>query len=423
MSEEWELSESERASAREGITNAIRSLAELKGVKIPEELALGKGHKAEEKAFTAARVDSVTTTGRRPDVDTLQIYARKAGRLVMQAVEEIERGEAGEQATTVKDVIDLCDGNREFVTGETAKEAFSAILNPADNASPVPVKKIRLSTKSFGEDAAKVAGKVFSICRDTLTDLDLSDVIAGRPEAEAMKALKCLSEAVECLSLKALDLSDNALGEKGIRAFSTALTSQKTLESIAFRNIGCSVNACKAIGELLGCRETLKKIHLYNNMSDDEGAIAIANLIRSMPKIEDFMMVSSRVKQVGGQTLAGAFMGKNLVSLDLHDNILGPETAQALVPFLQSQHHLKNLNLSETCLEDEGVELIANSLMSSAASLESLGLAANDITVESCASLVKCLANKVHLRAIDIKENELGDRGALMFSTILKAKE
>ncbi len=284
------------------------------------------------------------------------------------------------------------------------------------------VRKIRLSTKSFGVDAAEVAAEAFAACRNTLVDLDLSDVIAGRPEDEAMKALKCLCDSVECLKLKSLDLSDNALGEKGIVACSTALTSQKELESIAFRNIGCSVAACKAILNLLGCKETLRRIHLYNNMSDDEGAFAIASLIEQLPKLEDFMMVSSRVKQDGGQALARTLVGKTLVSLDLHDNILGPETAGALVNVLQGQHHLKHLNLSETCLEDEGVELIANSLMKSAAKLESLGLAANDITVSSCPSIVKCLASKPELRSLDIKENELGDRGALLLSTILQSK-
>ena len=54
------------------------------------------------------------------------------------------------------------------------------------------VRKVRLSTKSFGVDAAEVAAEAFAACRNTLVDLDLSEVIAGRPEDEAMKALKCL---------------------------------------------------------------------------------------------------------------------------------------------------------------------------------------------------------------------------------------
>ena len=373
------------------------------------------------QAYTAAKVDSRTTTGRRPDFETVQIYARKAGMLVVNAVESIERGDGEEKAGNGKDVdtLDLCDGNREFVTAETARELFEPIINSASKSA---VRKIRLSTKSFGVEAAQVAADAFAACKDTLVDLDLSDVIAGRPEDEAMKALKCLCDAVAPLKLAALNLSDNALGEKGIVACSTALTTQNTLRKISFRNIGCSVAACKAIANLLSSRPTLETLHLYNNMSDDEGAFAIAGLIEACPKIQDFMMVSSRVKQMGGQRLAKALVGKNLVSLDLHDNILGAETAGALAECLKNQPTLKHLNLSEACLEDEGVSLLAAALMQAAPALESLGLAANDITPESCPGLARCLATKSALRALDLKENELGDRGALLLASVLSSK-
>ena len=52
MEGEWELSESARASARDGLTNSIRSLTELKGVKIQEETALEKAKTVEEKVRT-----------------------------------------------------------------------------------------------------------------------------------------------------------------------------------------------------------------------------------------------------------------------------------------------------------------------------------------------------------------------------------
>ncbi len=408
---QWELPASARSSAREGLMHSVRSLCELKGVKVAEEAALETGRKIEEKAYTAAQVDSRTTTGRRPDAETVQIYARKAGRLVVDAVESIEKGggasaakEAGAGAGASTEFLDLCDGNREFVTAQTAREIFAPILSVQDPSAQT-VKKIKLSTKSFGVDAAEVAAEAFAACRETLEDLDLSDVIAGRPEAEAMKSLKCLCDSVAGLSLKALDLSDNALGEKGIVACSTALTTQKTLESIAFRNIGCSVAACKAINNLLACKATLKKLHLYNNMSDDEGAFAIANLIESTPNIEDFMMVSSRVKQEGGQRLAQVLTGKPLVSLDLHDNILGAETAQALAQTLKDQPRLKHLNLSEACLEDEGAIFVCQGLFQNCPELETVSLAANDISDNAVNALAQGLAGKPKLRAVSLEEN------------------
>ena len=76
--------------------------------------------------------------------------------------------------------------------------------------------------------------------------------------------------------------------------------------------MGCSPFACAAIAELLCNPGELRKLHLFNNMSDDAGAQAIAALVARAPKIADFKMVSSRIKEAGGQVLAQVLAGKPL---------------------------------------------------------------------------------------------------------------
>ena len=56
--------------------------------------------------------------------------------------------------------------------------------------------QIKLSTKSFGTEAAGVAAGAIANCAASLTHADLSDVIAGRSEAEALDALRILSNAL-----------------------------------------------------------------------------------------------------------------------------------------------------------------------------------------------------------------------------------
>lgn len=51
---------------------------------------------------------------------------------------------------------------------------------------------------------------------------------------------------------------------------------QPALESIAFQNVGCSVHGCAAVDELMRNTQHLRRLHLYNNMSGDEGAASIA---------------------------------------------------------------------------------------------------------------------------------------------------
>ena len=51
---------------------------------------------------------------------------------------------------------------------------------------------------------------------------------------------------------------------------------QTALQELAFQNVGCSIRACQAVGELVRHPQELRRLHLYNNMSDDAGAAAIA---------------------------------------------------------------------------------------------------------------------------------------------------
>lgn len=62
--------------------------------------------------------------------------------------------------------------------------------------------QIKLSTKSFGRDAAEVAAKAITNVVASLEHADLSDIIAGRPEAEALEAMRIVSGALAQVKLK-----------------------------------------------------------------------------------------------------------------------------------------------------------------------------------------------------------------------------
>ena len=88
--------------------------------------------------------------------------------------------------------------------------------------------QIKFSTKSFGIEAAEVAARAIENVAGSLTHVDISDVIAGRPEKEVLGALQLMSQSLSKAKLKALDLSDNALGQKGIIACAQAFAQQVT---------------------------------------------------------------------------------------------------------------------------------------------------------------------------------------------------
>ena len=317
-------------------------------------------------------------------------------------------------ATTISEgdgtALDLT-GSREFITKESAEELLAPMLAPDSK-----IKKIKFSTKSFGIEAAEVAAQAIRNVSATLIDADMSDIIAGRPENEALAALRIISEALSTARLLHLNLSDNALGEKGIRACAAAFQGQTTLESIAFQNVGCSVHGCAAVDEIMQSTTSLKRLHLLNNMSGDEGAVSIANVLARCPAMEDFKMASSRVGAEGGKALAKALTagGSKLLILDIHDNPMTAEIAEELPHVFMKHLGLKRLNLNDTCLGDDGVGAVAVALGAGGAPvLEELEMELNEITVAGAELLAVALAAKTTLKKLNLSENELEDEGAL----------
>lgn len=90
------------------------------------------------------------------------------------------------------------------------------------------------------------------------------------------------------------------------------------VEFLSLQNVGCSVHACKAVEELLPPNSKLAGLHLFNNMSGDEGAGHIARLLSRCP-MADFRMASSRVGPAGGISIAKALMNGEAISLGFDD--------------------------------------------------------------------------------------------------------
>lgn len=345
----------------------------------------------------------------------MQAYARKLSSLVLEAVSGTLEGLDVPTKGADSSALDLT-GSREFLTSETAEEALAPMLAPG-----ATVSWIKFSTKSFGVDAALIAAKAIRNVSSTLKHADMSDIIAGRPEDEALQALRIISEALALANLESLDLSDNALGEKGIRACAAAVSHQKSLRHIAFQNVGCSVHGCAAVNELLVHCDNLRSIHLLNNMSGCEGAMSIAQIISRCPMLEEFKMASSRVGSEGGLALANALAkcGTNLRSIDLHDNPLTSEVSRALAEVIISHSSLNKINLNDTAMEDAGIEKISLSLGRSAKMIKHLELEINEITPEGAAELAKAINQMENLVYLNLKENELEDDGALEIAKAL----
>ncbi|KAK6940826.1 Leucine-rich repeat [Dillenia turbinata] len=359
-----------------------------------------------------------------PDGDgssAVQLYAKESSRLML---EVLKRGlslredvvESERVSTPQQTFFDISGGQRSFIDAEEADELLDPLRRPGNSYT-----RICFSNRSFGLSAARVAEPILRSLNDQLTEVDLSDFIAGRPEEEALEVMQIFSSALEGCKLRYLNLSNNAMGEKGVRAFATLLRSQSNLEEVYLMNNDISEEAAKAMRELIPSTDKLRVLHFHNNMTGDEGAQAIAEVVKSSPSLVDFRCSSTRVASEGGMALAEALaMCPHMKKLDLRDNMFGVEVGVALSKTFFMFANLTEVSLSYLNLEDEGAAAVADALKESAPALEVLEMAGNDITVEGAKNLASLIAAKQSLSKLSLGENELKDEGAIVIAKALE---
>jgi len=376
----------------------------------------------EQSSYAKAEMAASVTTGDRPHVEGVRMYTHVFSLELRDLLKQGAAGSTGGGKPAVADascagVFDLSSGTREVLNKERAETVLKPLL--AAGASFV---KVKLSGQSFGADSSEVAATALANNAATLKDADLSDVIAGRPEAEALIALKKVLDGLMTAKLDSLDLSDNALGEKGVRAAGDLLKAQPGLKSLTFCNDGISKEAAAAIAEILPAPQNLQKLHFFNNMSGDEGAFAIAHVLARSTSMEDFRMSSTRVMEKGGLALAQAIgAGSKLVKIDLKDNTLGEIGGKALAKVLRNHPNLKHVILSETAIGNKGAIALVKALSETAPHLEVLELACNDITASGAAKMAPFLMAMKCLTKVVLAENEINERGTLAVASALTA--
>ncbi|KAI3449634.1 hypothetical protein Pfo_006299 [Paulownia fortunei] len=364
--------------------------------------------------------------GKEPDGDgssAVQLYAKESSRLM---IEVIKRGPVtkADGELSILDKIKENDGTTFDISGDPRKEIgvgdaerlLKLLKEPGNKYT-----KICFSNTSFGREAALVAESILSSIKDQLTEVDLSDFVAGRSEEEALEVMNIFSLALEGSKLHYLNLSNNALGEKGIRAFGALLKSQYNLEELYLINDGISEEAAMAVCDLIPSSDKLRVLQFHNNMTGDEGAIAISKMVNNSPLLEDFQCSSTRVESDGGIALAKALGTCNhLKKLDLRDNMFGVDAGLALSKALSAFSDLSEIYLSYLNLEDEGSIALGNALKESAPSLEVLDMAGNEITAKAAPALASCIASKQFLAKLNLAENELKDEGAILIAKALE---
>lgn len=196
--------------------------------------------------------------------------------------------------------------------------------------------------------------------------------------------MRTICSGVKVDHLEEVNVSDNAIGFKGINSISSLL-SGKRIERLFMCNNGMSAEAVQSVADVLLAESCppLKLFHFYNNMSGNGGAKAIASIIRACPELTDFRFSATRSSAEGCLAIAEAIgLLTKLIRLDLSDNAFTAKGGIALANALKNHPHLRHLNLRDAGIGEDGVRRLCERFESASFKLTYLDLSGNDITAE-----------------------------------------
>jgi Ran GTPase-activating protein 1 len=310
-------------------------------------------------------------------------------------------------------------GAREMVSAGRVAELLASVTHITDPTV------LRLSNKSFSIEAAQaIAERLATFAR--LSVVDISDIIAGRHEDEALLVLQTLCTAMAGRDLLEVNVSDNAFGLKGVDVVKAILVSKVT-EKFYFCNNGLSAEAVERLATILIPAEgdgapPIKLLHFYNNMSGNGGAIAMSQIVRACVHLQDFRFSATRSMAEGCGHIAEAVDSLSTFhKLDLSDNNFGEASGAILARAVLHQPHLASLNLRDAGLSAASLSALFAALSSTPfpSQLRFLDFSGNDLTPESCEDFVKVLQNCDNLQELYLDDNDIESEGAATLAAAL----
>lgn len=286
-----------------------------------------------------------------------------------------------------------------------------------------PYTTINLSGCAFGDPGANVVGPLLvklakQRCLETAI---LADIIASLPEDEALRSLSSIAKSIGVWKgLKAVDLSNNALGSRGLAQCEALLNGQTALERVFLSEAGLAAESARLLVQYLapGRETNLRDIDVHSNRLESPGLNHLSTIVAKSPRLQRLRVSTLGANAAAINNLAKALNStESLTELDLSDNAIDVTAATSLAEVLLKQPNLSRLCLADLNMSDETLKAILEPLIPASIKLHELLLAGNEITAVGMEVLCRYLkAHETELRVLDLSANEISDAGAILLA-------
>ncbi|KAB1251080.1 NACHT protein; LRR and PYD domains-containing protein 12, partial [Camelus dromedarius] len=252
-----------------------------------------------------------------------------------------------------------------------------------------------------------------------LTDLEF---VKNTLEDSGMKLLCEGLKQPNCI-LQTLRLYRCLISSASCGALAAVLSTNQWLTELEFSETKLEASALKLLCDGLkdpNCK--LQKLNLSTCYLTGASCVELSSFLQVSQTLKELFVFANALGDTGVQHLCEGLQHANGVieNLVLSECSLSAACCKSLAQVLSSTRSLTKLLLINNKIEDLGLKLLCEGLKQPDCQLKDLALWTCHLTGECCQDLCNALYTNEHLRDLDLSDNALGDEGMQVLCEGLK---